>query len=582
MNNNNSLTAFVLAFVDELIKVNVTDVVISPGSRSTPMAMIMAEHPMMNVYVNIDERSAAFFALGIAKSKRKPVAILCTSGTAAANYMPAIVEAYYSRVPLIVLTADRPHELRDIGAPQAINQIGLFGEYTKWFAEMAIPEDTPEMLNYVRTFASRASGTAMQAPKGPVHLNFPFREPLVPLMEAIEHHDQGSYVNVTIGAPSLTTNQYDSIHDRIAAKKKGLIICGAIDDPSFAEAVIELAAKLQYPIFADPLSQLRSGHHNKELIIDSYDTILRNKQILQLYKPEVIIRFGEMPVSKALTLYIKQLDHIDHLVIDGGGGWREPTLSASDMIHCDEVNFCSGLSDVIKELNNKSHWVTQWIEMNAMIKSIWNGLEYEEDLFEGKVFSELTKTLPYNTTLFVGNSMPIRDLDSFFLTNDKSIRVLANRGANGIDGIVSTALGASINCSPLVLVIGDLSFYHDLNGLLAAKMHKLNMTIIVINNDGGGIFSFLPQAQHQNHFETLFGTPLGLDYEYVVNMYGGEFNRVTKWNDFREKVQQSIHTDGLSVIELTTDRTTNVEMHRSLWNMAVAEIDAFLGVDHEN
>lgn len=577
---NEALTLYIAAFVDELAKIGVQDVVVSPGSRSTPLAIMMAEHPAMRVHINIDERSAAFFALGMAKAKRHPIALLCTSGTAVANYFPAVVEAYYSRVPLIVITADRPHELRDVGAPQAIDQLNIYGRYAKWFVEMALPEKSTDMLRYARTMAARAAGVAISAPAGPVHLNFPLREPLVPIVheetwEQIEAKEP-SYTTVIPGKMTIGMEQIQELYNELSSVEKGLIVCGQIDQPAFAEAVTKLAEMLDFPILADPLSQLRSGTHAKEYIIDSYDAILKDETIAASLVPDVVIRFGAMPVSKPLFLLLKRYPSIKQIVVDGEGGWREPTLMASYMVYCDEVEFCRRLIDIGASKQSKSQWSTTWKMINDIAKSVLLEATMEEELFEGKVFTELSQLLPDGATLFVGNSMPIRDTDTFFFTNDKEIRILANRGANGIDGVVSSALGASAVTEPLVLVIGDLSFYHDLNGLLAAKMHGLHATIIVLNNNGGGIFSFLPQAKHKKHFEMLFGTPTDLQFEHAVRMYEGNYQKIKTWDEFRHYVTQSLTTDGLHVMEVCTSRENNVRKHRLLWEKVSQEIAEFL------
>ncbi|MCZ0756498.1 2-succinyl-5-enolpyruvyl-6-hydroxy-3-cyclohexene-1-carboxylic-acid synthase [Anoxybacillus sp. J5B_2022] len=577
---NDDLTLYVAAFVDELVKAGVQDTVVSPGSRSTPFAIVMAEHPGMNIHLNIDERSAAFFALGMAKARRKPVALLCTSGTAVANYWPAVVEAYYSRVPLIVLTADRPHELRDIGAPQAIDQIHIYGKHAKWFMEMALPESSGEMLRYARMMAARATAVAMTAPQGPVHLNFPLREPLVPTVteqtwKQIEA-EAPACIQVTIGQKTLADEQFRQLYEQLSKIEKGWIVCGDLDKPGFAEAVTELAATLGYPILADPLSQLRSGMHPKEEIVECYDAILKDEAIAERLLPEVVIRFGAMPVSKPLLLTLKRHPAITQIVIDSEDGWREPTHAASHMIYCDEIEFCSRLVQWSDPRPKTSEWKELWQDVNKVAREALLEVKQEESLFEGKVFIELAELLPEQSLLFVGNSMPIRDADMFFMVNDKQIRVMANRGANGIDGVVSSALGASVVAEPLVLVIGDLSFYHDLNGLLAAKLHRLNATIIVINNNGGGIFSFLPQAKHKKHFEALFGTPTDLQFEHVVRMYDGQYRQVATWDEFRHYVQQSVGSEGLHVIELRTSREENVAKHRFLWNYVSQEITEFL------
>src|SRR5699024_9155743 len=298
------LTRYTAHFVEELVRSGVTDVVISPGSRSTPLAMTMVEHSSLKAWVIIDERSAAFFALGLAKATERPVAIVCTSGTAAANYFPAVVEAHYSRVPLIVLTADRPHELRDVGAPQAIEQIKLYGDYVKWFQEMALPEATSNMLNYVRSKAVRAVYLAAEGNAGPVHLNFPFREPLVPdfTLENLwgkQDNLNNSYHAITTGKKELSDYQLEQIVDQLKNKKRGLIVCGPQVEKEFAQAISSLAFEWGLPILADPLSQVRSGNHFKDYVIEGYDAILRNETVRKQLKPDFIIRFGAMPVSKA-------------------------------------------------------------------------------------------------------------------------------------------------------------------------------------------------------------------------------------------------------------------------------------------
>ena len=368
MSERDGLTAFITSFIDELTKVGVVDAVVSPGSRSTPLAYVMAEHPSMKVWMNIDERSAAFFALGIAKEKKKPVVLLCTSGTAAANYFPAIVEARISRVPLIVLTADRPHELRDVGAPQAIDQIDLYGKHVKWFIEMPIPESTDEMLRYTRTTAARATAVAMQSPSGVVHLNFPFREPLIPEFEFMEKYISSGKSKVTIenGYSQLSLDKFEEIASSIRDARKGIIVCGQIDHAEFNEAVISFAEKTKFPILADPLSQLRVGIHNKTKIIDSYDAFLRWETVSNDLQPDFIIRFGAMPVSKPLTLFIKN-SKCEQIVVDGGLGWREPTGTLSEMLYCDEGIFCREMTDLLMDANEEQEqieYLQKWKNIN--------------------------------------------------------------------------------------------------------------------------------------------------------------------------------------------------------------------------
>lgn len=582
------LTAYISAFVDELVRSGVRDIVISPGSRSTPIAVLAAEHPQMDVRVVVDERSAGYFALGMAKANRRAVALLCTSGTAAANYMPAVAEAYFARVPLVVLTADRPHELRDVGAPQTIRQIGLFGGHAKWFAEMPIPEASAQMLRHARMSASRAAAIAGSHPRGPVHLNFPLREPLLPDLLSPElwaggRGDGAVYTAVTEGAKLPGHSIVRSLAAKLSHTANGIIICGPQDEPDFAEAVTGLAEALQYPILADPLSQLRSGTHAMEHVIDGYDAFLRDESAVTRLQPEVIVRFGGMPVSKALLQYMNRYPGARMIVVEEGDGWRDPTLLAAELINADPTELCRALTACVTETEPRRRavrdgWTERWQRMNAETRQLLKEESRRHDaLFEGRLFVELEELLPERSTLFVGNSMPIRDLDTFFGNNARRVRVMGNRGANGIDGIVSSALGVSAASERTVLVIGDLSFYHDMNGLLAAKMQGLNLTIILVNNDGGGIFSFLPQTQlPQARFEQLFGTPVGLDYELAVQLYGGIFSRAHSWESFREALERSFSKAGLQVIELPTERDSNVTMHRSIWEKLYSRLSALM------
>lgn len=578
MSHQEALTAYTAAFVAELVQTGVTDVVVSPGSRSTPMAMVMAEHPDLQLHIHVDERSAAFFALGLAKASEKPVAMLCTSGTAAANYYPAIVEAYYSRVPLLVLTADRPHELRDVGAPQAIDQIQLFGKHAKWFVEMALPEKSNEMLRYVRTVCARAVATAHQAPAGPVHLNFPFREPLVPQLDgdlfALAERPN-SYVNIHNSELTIHQEDFAAIAETLNQQEKGIIVCGQLADKAFAAAVTALAETLNYPIIADPLSQLRSGRHESERIIEAYDTFLRNEDAKQFLQPDVVIRFGAMPVSKALTVFLKENHGAAQIVVDGGGGWRDPAVLSTDMVYCNETKFCEGIAEYLQPRGGREY-LEKWQDANRLTKEKMTMITDFSSFNESRLFYELADLLPDEATLFVGNSMPIRDIDSFFHHNDKSIKILANRGVNGIDGTVSTALGASIYSKPLYLLIGDLTFFHDLNGLLPAKLYNLDLHIILVNNNGGGIFSFLPQAEHPKNFELLFGTPLNLEFEHVVRMYGGKFTSISDRMVFREAMETSLQQSGLNVLEVVTDREKNTAEHREIWSVVSREISKFV------
>lgn len=567
MDHTEQLTRYTAQFVDELVRSGVKNVVISPGSRSTPMAMLMCEHRCIKEWILIDERSAAFFALGMAKEKQQPVALICTSGTAAANYFPAIIEAFYSYVPLIVLTADRPHELRDTGAPQAIEQVNLYGNYQKWFHDMALPEATPEMLTYARKQASRAVQVAQMDNPGPVHINFPFREPLIPdlTLDNLWGHTRAPKHKLSYtGKPCLEQEQLQAFRETITTYKRGLIICGPQADPSLAEVVVSLAEFLHIPILADPLSHVRSGSHHKAVVIENYDAMLRSDAIQSQIKADYVIRFGAMPVSKSLRLYLEAHHELEHFIVEPYASFRNPTDQTVSYIHADPSLFCQELIQTIGNQMSNDTWLNKWQAMNTLAKAALS--QSDDMLTEGTATQALFKEIPHQSTLFVGNSMAIRDVDTFFMSTDKNLKVLANRGANGIDGVVSSSLGAAAGMGNRVtLLIGDLSFYHDLNGLLAAKHYQLNLTVVLINNNGGGIFSFLPQAREEQHFDTLFGTPLHINFEHAVTMYDGTYRLVETLAAFREELKASYLTAGLTVIEIQTDRTENAAWHRALW-----------------
>jgi 2-succinyl-5-enolpyruvyl-6-hydroxy-3-cyclohexene-1-carboxylate synthase len=352
-------------------------------------------------------------------------------------------------------------------------------------------------------------------------------------------------------------------------------VCGPQDDPEWPAAVTQLARSLGYPILADPLSGVRRGQHDLTLVVDAYDAFLHDARTLEQLAPDVVVRFGAMPTSKPVVQYLQRYASARQIVIDPGG-WREPTALASDVLHIDPRLLCIALTEHLPRPSDAdTQWTRTWLEINAITRqAIERHLDGQAELFEGKIFSAsaLPAVLPDGTLLYAGNSMPVRDLDTFLPAAAESLRCLSNRGANGIDGVVSSALGASAaGVGPVVLVIGDVSFYHDLNGLLAARKHGLDLVVVLVNNDGGGIFSFLPQADLPNdEFETLFGTPHRLDFRPFVEGYGGRFVRVADWPSFQNAVNSGLEHGGLSVVEVPTERARNVVLHREAWRV-VAE-----------
>jgi 2-succinyl-5-enolpyruvyl-6-hydroxy-3-cyclohexene-1-carboxylate synthase len=557
----------------------------------------------MRVWIHLDERSAAFFALGMAKTARRPVALVCTSGTAAANFLPAVVEARLSGVPLIVLTADRPPELRgDVGAPQTIDQVKLYGSHAKWFVDAPLPEATPALLREARTLGARAAAMAGAVPAGPVHVNFPFREPLVPRAVAAPdwwkdderlawsgRPDGEPWVRVSAAERGAGDELVESLAGALADARRPVIVCGPCADPAVAAPLAAVARRLDAPLLADPLSQLRFGADPATLVVDAYDAFLRaslSSEAWGALAPDLVLRVGALPTSKALQLWLREHAGVQQVLL-GDGGWSDPAQDAGWAVRTDVASTCAQLDHTLAEMLSDTpladaDWAARWRRVNAHTREILAAeLESDDEMSEPRLFAELAAALPAGATLWVSSSMPVRDLDSFAARRDERIRVLANRGGNGIDGVVSSALGAAAaSDGPTVLAIGDLAFYHDMNGLLAAKLHDLDATVVLVNNDGGGIFSFLPQGSPERvaprDFEALFGTPHGLDFSHAGELYGARFVRPGSWAEFHAALTAAIDAPGLNIIEVcTADRAANVERHRELWaavSAGVAEL----------
>ena len=568
-------SSFVSEFVDSLVQLGIEDVCVCPGSRSTPLALTFRRDPRIKVWMHVDERSAAYFALGIAKRSKLPVAIVSTSGTAAVNFAPAAVEAFFARVPLLLLTADRPAYARDIGTNQTINQVSLYGSHVKWSVDVQIPDDPNVSLAYAKSIAGRSVRGALEEPAGPVHLNFPFREPLLPEQggKRLHHVERGGQDNVCSANQPLSRyspEDFAPLRRALHDAERPLIVCGEQDDPSFPDAVTTLAREIGAPVLADPLSQVRCGPQHSPIVIDAYDAFLRDEEIARRLSPDFVLRFGAPPVSKALLQFLERNRSCNQVLADPGGS-RDPALSASDIVRLNPASLCHAILDGVPDQPAPTlgpgapDWVASWTDTNTRARSALAArIAQERGLSEPGVFADLNEVLPAGGTLFAGNSMPIRDLDAMFPGGTRDIRFIANRGASGIDGIVSTTLGVSAASEePLVLVIGDLSFYHDMNGLLAARRYGLSATIVLVNNDGGGIFSMLPQSTDP-HFEEVFATPTGLDFKHAADMYGLEYYCITSRQEFRDLVSRSLDSEGVTLLEIRTDRGSNAKLHREL------------------
>jgi 2-succinyl-5-enolpyruvyl-6-hydroxy-3-cyclohexene-1-carboxylate synthase len=555
--------AHLRAFVAELAAHGLRHVGIAPGARSTPLTVSLAGEPRIDSWSHVDERSAAFFALGVARATRRPAAIVCTSGTAAANFYPAVVEAAHAGVPLIVLTADRPPELRDCEAGQAIDQIKMYGGYVKWFAEAGMADAG---LPYFRSLARRALREAADVPRGVVHINFPLREPLID-DDAPRRGETAAGVDatlVTAGAPPPAAADVERLARRIDATPRGLILCGAADrGEDEAAAITALAARSGYPILADPTSQLRRAAH-RHAVVASYDAIVADHELAETLAPDLVLRFGGMPVCKPLRLWLEH-HAVPQIVFDPRSRWNDPSGTAAEMWRTDTSATCQALLATANAPAGGA-WCAAWRAAEARACDAKAALLAATTALSGAgLFARLAATMPAGSCLYVGNSLPIRQLEAAWPGDAPPVRVLCNRGANGIDGVVSCILGAAAaSAEPVVGVLGDLSFYHDLNGLLAARRRRIDATLIVLNNDGGGIFSMLPQARLGAVFDEYFTTPHGLDFEHAARLYDCAFDRIESWPHFAETLRRALTSPGTNIIEIPIDRDADVAITREL------------------
>ncbi|MFB7160168.1 2-succinyl-5-enolpyruvyl-6-hydroxy-3-cyclohexene-1-carboxylic-acid synthase [Lysinibacillus sp. NPDC056232] len=563
MSEREMLTDYVYKMVASLVQAGVENVVVSPGSRSTPLAYAFASTKQLHMYRQVDERSAAFFALGIAKATAKPVVLLCTSGTAAANYFPAIVEASYARVPLIVITADRPHELREVGAPQAINQPNLYGTNVKWSVDFPLADGAAPTLPFIERHIARAVAIAMSAPFGPVHINVPFREPL--LIDFREELPEATFKHSSMGQliPSMATQQ--ELSEILRATKRGFVIIGELALGTDLTIMWEFVRQLKWPVIVESLSNMRASVPEDCLpyIVTTYDAIMKSEDFKALVKPDTVLRLGAQPVSKFIMQFITKSHPNAYIVVDEDPMFRDATGVSTHFVHASIGEWFTQLE--VSETALEAAYLAEWQDANDI------ALEYIEHysdgaIDEGAMVSRLLKMIPNGSDIFVSSSMPVRDIDTFLMATQKDLRIVANRGTNGIDGVVSTAMGFSEgNNRETYLLIGDLAFLHDVNGLIASRYQECNLTIIVMNNDGGGIFSYLPQSTVEAHYEDLFGTPTALKFHDIANMYDMDYIRVDDISELSVKFT-TMKKRPMRLIEIFTNREENVYAHRALWN----------------
>ena len=614
------MNEYIAALVDEFYQLGVRHAVFSPGSRSTTMAMLFTEYEGFETYMNIDERSASFMALGIAKAYKEPTVLVCTSGSAVAHYLPAILEAQYSGVPLIVLSADRPHTLLHVGAPQTVDQQKIFGTAVNYYEELAVPQED-HYYTYPRQVARKAYMKAMDIKKGPVHINVPLFEPLVPELDR-KHFEAGrspykvfkpnygdvfSYQNRSNNTSnpsnvskasnvSYTKNTTDNNSNPLLVQyKKVLILAGPQIDVNEVESIHSFAENLQAPILADPLSNVRRWHKTdaiddnhefninrsndtdmtqkkqfSDVVISTYDAFLADKELWPVLKPDCVIQFGQMVVSKRVQQMVASWDNVEYIEINPTMDSMNPTGKTT--IHMQaSIDMFTHLYAVKKESNA---YLNSWQRLEVAGKAQLSTAIEEPSCFEGRTIRELQQHIPDNSQVLVANSMTVRDFDYFWFSGESDAVLYGNRGVNGIDGTVSTALGLATNHQPTYLVTGDLSLFHDLNGLAVAKTHNLNLTIILHNNDGGGIFEYLPQ-KGTKHFDYLFSTSQGLDYSGAAKLYGCGHTKISSPDELSHVLAKVSTESGVHIIEIPTDREYSRQLHRKYTNVSV-DMEALL------
>lgn len=632
------MNEYIAALVDEFYQLGVRHAVFSPGSRSTTMAMLFTEYEGFETYMNIDERSASFMALGIAKAHKEPTVLVCTSGSAVAHYLPAILEAQYSGVPLIVLSADRPYTLLHTGAPQTVDQQKIFGTAVNYYEELAVPQDE-HYYTYPRQVARKAYMKAMDTKKGPVHINVPLFEPLVPELDR-KHFVMGrspykvfkpnygdvfsyqnrsnntsnvsnvsnasnvsdvsdvSYTKNTTDNSANNTNNFNNFNNSnllLTQYKRVLILAGPQIDVDEVESIHSFAENLQAPILADPLSNVRRCHktgtiddnhevasnrnndtdmiqkkHFSDVVISTYDAFLADKDLWPVLKPDCVIQFGQIVVSKRVQQMVASWDNVEYIEVN-------PTMDSMNPMGKTTIHMQASI-DMFTHLfavkNESNAYLNRWQRLDVAGKAQLSTAIEEPSCFEGRTIRELQQHISDNSQVLVANSMTIRDFDYFWFSGESDAVLYGNRGVNGIDGTVSTALGLATNHQPTYLVMGDLSLFHDLNGLAVAKTHNLNLTIILHNNDGGGIFEYLPQ-KGTKYFDYLFSTSQGLDYSGAAKLYGCGHTKISSPDELSHVLAKVSTESGVHIIEIPTDREYSRQLHRKYTNASV-DMEALL------
>lgn len=577
--NRNNLWAE--AFVRELASLGVKYVSISPGSRNTPLTLAFAANKRIKSFVHVDERSSGFFALGIAKATDTPVAVVCTSGTATVELYPAIVEAYQQRVPLIICTADRPPELLDRGANQTINQINLYKNHIRWFKDMGLPEPSISKLKQLKLGAKTAFIKSLYESKGPVHLNFPFRKPFEPKFTTDEVNEEivlyaekvlftGKDICKERTKDITKEKWFNNIFAQIKKFERGLIIVGPDNyNPRFIKSCQVLSQRLAYPILADGTSQLRFGRHDKSSIITGYDSFFRSNKFSSEHQPDIILQFGRTITSKGLDTFLEN-SNAKRFMINKYGDWFDPSDKSEAAYACTPYIFCESMVSMLntnKFRRKQNGWTGSFASAEqTALKLKREIIDQSKELNEARIINEILQYIPDKSLIMLSNSMPVRDFDYFASNNNKDIILYNNRGASGIDGITSTALGiAAVKNKPAVLITGDLAFYYDLTGLLGAKKYNIPLVIVLLNNNGGGIFEVLPISSYGEVFRKYFLAPHNLQFKKFVEAYGGNYRNIINWKDFKQAFKAAFTKKSFSVLEIKTSSTDSLKLRRKYW-----------------
>lgn len=553
-----------------LARCGVKYVVSSPGSRSVPLTFACALSKKLKTIPVLDERSAGFFALGLAKQTGRPVALVCSSGTAASNFYPAIIEARMTRVPLIVLTADRPPELRECHAGQTIDQVKMYNSYPLFYKELAVPEADFDLFYYLRQMVAYAYERSLFPQAGPVHLNVPFRNPYPEVddrfMSFIKEFDIEEFFNGMVSLEEMggvsRQSDFSFISSSFQETKKGLIVVGTVQPKNherFSRSVGELAKTLGWPVLAEGLSPIRNYANEIPGLITRYDVILRNFDVAEGLRPDQVIQIGDLPTSKVLRAWLKRVKP-KTWVLESSADNNDGLHGNTHFLRFDVEDFSYDVN-----ANPNSEYFDSWKNLEEQADGlITDGLKGVADFFEGKVAWLLSENLPEETPIFIATSMPVRDVEFFWKKGNRRIQPYFNRGANGIDGIVSTSLGVSHENKPAVLLIGDLTLLHDANGLLIRNYFKGSLTIVLINNNGGRIFENLPVAQYGSIFEDYIATPQEVDFRKFADYHSIEYKRPDSWEIFCSLISE-LPDNGIRIIEMVTDGKFDVAFRKNLF-----------------